>query len=194
MITNVKTTDKKDINVIVSDAKTNVAKGIKKISSDKNKTDKNNIIAKINDVVKLTNCNNYTPQFYGDYCKKNNINKLTPKHAKQCRQRQRTILFKIVDNVLYTNAKFCDTKQIQDKFKTDNAIVKNFMQMYKHNYLLCDYNANNMFKGGEDKIKQLQIFLNNVKLFLSSDKNKTDKTKKQIDTKIIVDTKTDTQQ
>ena len=174
MTTNV-TTSKKDINATTSNVKDINAQSQKQSKTD-TKT-KNNVIAQTkNNIAKLTNCTNYTQQFYTDYCTKNKIAKLTEKHAKQCRQKQRTFLFKIVDNVLYTNAKICTNAQIQDKFNTDKTIVINFMIMYKKYYLLQNFNANNMFKGGEDKIKLLQMFLNNVQTFLSKDKKiKTDK-------------------
>lgn len=137
--------------------------------------------------VKLTSCSNYTQQFYADYMKKNNLSKLTNKNAKQCRQKQRTKLFKIVDNCIYTNAKLLSEKQIVEKLKTDKNICIDFMKMYKHNYLLVDFNANNMFKGGEDKIKQLQLFLNAIKLYLSTE-NKKEKTNTEIKTEIKTET------
>jgi len=134
-------------------------------------------------IVKLTSCSNYSQQFYSDYMKKNNLTKLTDRHAKQCRQKQRTKLFKIVDNCIYTNAKLLSEKQIVEKLKTDKNIVVDFMKMYKAYYLIIDFNANNMFKGSEDKIKQLQLFLNAIKLYLSTDKKeKTEKTNTEIKT------------
>ena len=136
-------------------------------------------------IVKLTSCSNYTQQFYSDYMKKNNLNKLTDRNAKQCRQKQRTKLFKIVDNCIYTNAKLLTEKQIVEKLKTDKNIVVDFMKMYKSYYLIIDFNANNMFKGSDDKIKQLQLFLNAIKLYLSTEKKeKTEKTNTEIKTDI----------
>ena len=136
-------------------------------------------------IVKLTSCSNYTQQFYSDYMKKNNLNKLTDRNAKQCRQKQRTKLFKIVDNCIYTNAKLLTEKQIVEKLKADKNIVVDFMKMYKSYYLIIDFNANNMFKGSDDKIKQLQLFLNAIKLYLSTEKKeKTEKTNTEIKTDI----------
>ena len=111
------------------------------------------------------------------------------KNAKQCRQKQRTKLFKIVDNCIYTNAKLLSEKQIVEKLKTDKNICIDFMKMYKSYYLIIDFNANNMFKGSDDKIKQLQLFLNAIKLYLSTDKKeKTEKTNTEIKTEIKTDT------